>query len=81
MSRKGVWRQLGSYEQKQFVHTVLDKIFENKSQNQAKLETTTKIWYIDLPIFWLQLSKFYYWKGDYELGTVSTQIWDLSNTS
>ena len=29
-----------------------------------------------MPIFWLQLSKFYFWKGDWALGYVSTQISD-----
>ena len=42
----------------------------------ANLERTRKPQYLLLPIFWLQLPKFYFWKGDWALGYVSTQISD-----
>ena len=38
-----------------------------------------KVWYLLLHVFSLQLPKFTFWKGDWSLGYVSTQIWDYSN--
>ena len=37
------------------------------------------VWYLLLRVFWLLLPKFNFWKGDWTLGYISTQIWDFPN--
>ena len=37
--------------------------------------------YLLYRVFWLLLPKFNFWKGDWALGYVSTQIWDFPNIS
>ena len=32
-----------------------------------------------MPVFWLLLPRFHFWKGDWALSYVSTQIWDFPN--
>ena len=52
MSKREFWRQLERVMNKNlFVQRALDNIFENKQQNEAKLERNTKIGYMDLPTF------------------------------
>ena len=56
----------------------------NPEQNMrilVKLDRARKVWYLLLRVFWLLLPKFNFWKGDWALGYVSTQIWDFSNIS
>ena len=50
-----------------------------QNRNPVKLDRTRKVWYLLLRVFWLLLSKFNFWKGDWALDYVSTQIWDFSN--
>ena len=41
-----------------------------------------KVWYLLLQgFFWLLLPKFNFWKGDWALGYVSTQIWNFPTIS
>ena len=58
-----------------------NKIFGTKQKNPVKLDCIRKVWYLLLRAFWLLLPKFNFWKGDWALGYVSTQIWDFPNIS
>ena len=50
--KREFWRKLERVMNKNlFVQRALDNIFENKQQNEAKLERNTKIGYMDLPTF------------------------------
>ena len=40
-----------------------------------------KICYLILSVFWQLLSKFNFWKADWALGCLSTQIWHFFNIS
>ena len=53
--------------------TIVDKIYEIMSRNQAK------VWYLFLPNFWPPVPKFYFLKEDWVLVFVSTHFWDFSN--
>ena len=61
--------------------TISDKIFETKYRNSVKLDRTRKAWYLLLRVFWLLLQKFNFWKRDWALGYISTEIWDFPNVS
>ena len=63
------------------VPTILDNTFGTRWRNPLKLDRTRKVWYLLLPGFWLLLPKVNFWKGDWALGYVSTQIWDVPNIS
>ena len=53
-------------------------IYETKKRNQAKSDKTRKLWYLLLRKFWPLLLKIYFWKGDWALGSATTQFWDFS---
>ena len=53
----------------------------NKLEKSSKTGQDKKSWYLLLRVFGLLLPKFNFWKGDWALGYVSTQIWDFSNIS
>ena len=61
--------------------TIQGKIFGTKKRNPVKLDRTRKVWCLLLRAFWLVSLKFNFWKGDWALGYVSTQIWDFPNIS
>ena len=64
-----------------YLSTILGKVFGTKLRNPVKLYRTRKVWYLLFRVFWLLLPKFNFWKGDWVLGYVSTQIWDFPNIS
>ena len=64
-----------------FPQTILRKIFGTKQRNPVKLDRTKKVWYLLFYVFWLLLPKFNFWKGDWALGYVSTQIKYFPNIS
>ena len=51
-------------------------IWKNKRKSRVKLNRTRKIWYLLLHTFWLLfLQSLFFWKRDWALGYISTQIW------
>ena len=64
-----------------FSQAFLDKIFGTKQRNPVTLHRTRYVWHLLLRVFWLLLSVFDFWKGDWVLGYVSTKVWDFLNIS
>ena len=54
--------------------TVPEKISGMKYRNQAKSDRTKRLWYLLLHNFWLLWPKFYFWKEEWGLGSVSTHF-------
>ena len=50
-------------------------------ESPVKLDGARKVWYLLLRVFWLLLPGFNFWRGDWALGYVSSQIWDFPNMS
>ena len=71
----------GNWAKNFFSQTILDKTFGSKQRKSVKLDRSRKVWYLLLCVFRLLLPKFNFWKGDWTLGYVSTQIWDFPNIS
>ena len=47
----------------------------------VKLDSTKKVWYLLLRVFWLLFPKFNFWKRDWVLAYVFTQTWDFPSIS
>ena len=52
-----------------------------QERDPVKLDRAGIVWYRLLPIFWLLLPEFNFWRGDWALDYVSSQIWDFPNIS
>ena len=50
-------------------------------KKQTKLEKKKKLWYLFFFNFWPLLPESHFSKGDWALGSTSTQFWDFSNNS
>ena len=55
-------------------------IWNKMGRFSEKLDRARKVWYLLLSVFWLLRAKFNFSEGDWALGYVSAQIWDLSNS-
>ena len=64
-------------------YTVLnpDKYVYQRVENQAKLDQGRNIWNLFSVYIWFQLPKIDFWKGDWDIGWISTQLWDFFNIS
>ena len=76
-----IWRWLGQFVRKKlFTQTIVEKI-NGKSKEVKQNWTRPGLWDLVLRNFWLLWLKFYLWKGDWALSSVSTQLWDFPNLS
>ena len=60
------------------ISTILGKIYETMSRNQAQDEKTL---YRFLRSLWRLVPKFSFWKGEWVLGSISTYLWDFFKIS
>ena len=61
--------------------TIVDKIYETMSRNQAKLDRTRKLWNLFLCNFWPLVPNFYLRKEDWVLSSASYHFCDIPNIS
>ena len=60
-------------------HTIVDTTFGTKQRNQAKLDSTKKLWTLPLLNSWMLWPTFYFRMGDWALSSVSNQFWNFYN--
>ena len=64
-----------------FAQAILDGVFGTGGGNRVGMDRSSKVWYLLLCAFQLLLSEFGFYRGDWALGYISTQICDFSNVS
>lgn len=70
-----VWKRVEQVMRKhQFLQTILEMIFGKKLKTQAKLDQTSKLWYLFLINFWPLFIRVHIWRGELGLGCVLTKI-------
>ena len=67
----GFKRKLGS------LFRIRDKIFGKNLRKSSKNDNTRKLWYLFFVAALTSIDRYYFWRRDWTLACVSTQIWDF----